>query len=79
MDTELTDPSGVRARGEQGSMKAWDPMGVNSVDPGWSQSITNVRVSVDSAWITSDKLGCVHVILLITVSKVSLMHQQSRM
>lgn len=33
VDTELRDPSGVRARGEQGSMKAWDPMGVSSADP----------------------------------------------
>ena len=33
VDTELTDPSGVRVRGEQVSMKACDPIGVTSVDP----------------------------------------------
>lgn len=34
VDTELIEPSGVRDRGEQGSMKACDPMGVISVEPG---------------------------------------------
>lgn len=34
VDAELTDPSGVRVRGEQASMKACDPMGVISVEPG---------------------------------------------
>ena len=29
-----TEPSGVRVRGEQGSMKACDPIGVISVEPG---------------------------------------------
>lgn len=33
VDTELREPSGVRARGEQGSMKACDPAGVISVEP----------------------------------------------
>ena len=39
VDPELTDPSGVRARGLQGSMKACDPMGVTSVEPGWKQAV----------------------------------------
>lgn len=40
VDPELIDPSGVRARGLQGSMKACDPMGVTSVvEPKHKQAV----------------------------------------